>query len=236
MSNLWVHAMAWHQEPGDSVKHDAIPVKHAGFAGYVDDSERRAELEEGQDHDEGGFDEDLHDEVSPEPTHEEERHMEEHGYYPDSYDERHDQAYNHALQKRKDEDTPDIEDPGLIHFIGQHGSDRALWQNKGSLGMVSLKDKPVYATQTHVSKQHVERYLHNPHDLTAHQMQYGRGAVDHLANDAPVFVTHEGRLHTIEGHHRIAAAMQAGQDKIHAWHFNLDKHPQYEHLNEGEDE
>jgi hypothetical protein len=237
MSNLWVQAMSWHQEKDDPIQHKTIRVNHAGFGGYVGDSEHDRDYEEQiGSHDEGpeDYDEDLRDETYPEPTHEEEQHFEEHGEYPDSHYERHDQAYEKALQARKDEDKPDIEDPGLGHFIREHHNDHALWQNKGSLGMVALK-KPVYATQAHVSQHHVQRYLDNPQGQTAHQMKYGP-QYEQLADQAPMFVTHEGRLHAIEGHHRIAAALQRGDEKIHGWHFDLDKHPQYKELYEGEDE
>lgn len=235
MSTLWVQAMAWRQEADDPVRHTPVRVTDAGFKGYVGDSEYEDGLREDEGPGEDEFDEDLYDRSSPEPTPEEHAHYEEHGEHPDSYYERHDNAYAKALEDRKAEDRPDIEDPELGHFIREHGGSSHLWQNKGHLGTIPLGDRPVYATQSHVSKEHVQRYLDNPQSQTAHEMQYGP-TPGHLANEAPQFVTHEGRLHAIEGHHRIAAALQRRVGSIHGWHFNLDKHPEYGRLLEDEDD
>jgi hypothetical protein len=221
--------MAWNQEAKDPIKHTPISVRKAGFAGLVGDQGWDDEMKEAQgggDHDD--WDEDLFEDTTPEPTHEEQQHHEEHGEYPESHYERHDQAYGEALRKKHAENDLDHDDPALMHFVGEHGQNTHLWQNKGHLGMVSLKDKPVYATQSHVSKEHIQRYLDDPRSTAYHLQRYGPGAGDdYLGHDTPMFVTHEGRLHTTEGHHRVAAALQRGDDKIHAWHFDLDKHPQY---------
>lgn len=239
VSLLWTQAMAWHQEPDDHTEHNPIHVRKAGFAGLVGDSEYEQDWRESADerdpHDknpwESGYDEDLRDETAPELTPEEETHLEEHGDHPDSYYERHDNAYLKAHQekqrKAREEDTPDHEDPELMRFVREHGSNTSLWQNKGHLGHVNLKE-PVYATQTHVSDHHLSKYRANPKALTWHRTQHGPVQNHHyLGDDTPLFVTHEGRLHAIEGHHRVAAALQAGHPHIHAWHFDLDKHPKY---------
>lgn len=242
MSLLWTQAMAWHQDP-DEPHHTPIHVRKAGFAGYVGDSEYDKDISEDSDPYkknpwESGYDEDLHDSVAP-PTDEEQAHHDEHGEYPEDYYERHDDAYLKAhqekMQKAREEDMPDHEDPDLRRFIGEHGDDVPLWQNKGHLGHVNLQ-QPVYATQTHVSQQHIDKYLKNPSAPTWRHEKYGPlKSIKYLGDDTPLFVTHEGRLHATEGHHRVAAALQAGHPHIHAWHFDLDKHPEYGREEEDED-
>lgn len=237
MSLLWAkvpgiqpEAMAWvHRYEQDKNKYTPISVRKAGYAGIVGDSERDAELNEGH-HGDDEFDEDLYDEAAPEPTHEEHAHYEEHGEYPDSYYERHDEAYSRALQKKKDEDRYDHDDPELMHFIGEHGDDAPLWQSKGHLGKVDIKNRPVYATQTHVAQEHLDRYKNDPHSISWHQQIMGEHAgAGYHGTEHPMFVTHQGRLHTIEGHHRVANALMSGEPHVHGWHFDLDKHPEYGH-------
>jgi hypothetical protein len=236
MSQLWIRAaalqadaMAWTQQyRDDHRKYTPISVRHAGFAGLVGDSEYDRELKEDSgedDHDD--FDEELYGQAQPDPTTHEQRHYEEHGEMPDSYDERHDMAYDHAKRQKAQEDTPDIEDPPLRHFIGEHGSNTQLWHDYGRTGKVNLQ-QPIYATQTHVAKEHIDKYLHHPGATSHHQEMYGMGAGGHyLGSEHPMFVTHEGRMHVIEGHHRVAAELQRGSKEMHAHHFNLDEHPQF---------
>lgn len=240
MSLLWMQAnaiqreaMPWYQNPKD-VKagidpKKAMPVKKAGYAGYVGDSEADDETFDHGSDDE--FDEDKWDETSPEPTHEEQQHFEEHDEYPESHHERHEQAYQDAVDKKRQEDVPDHEDPELHAFIGEHGTDTPLWQSKGHLGKVDLTG-PVYATQSHVNQHHIDRYQADPHD-ESHDSRTNPGAAKtrekfglepYLADKHPMFVTHEGRLHVTDGHHRVAAALQSGQKSIIGWHYNGDKH------------
>jgi hypothetical protein len=224
--------MAWQQQYNDRRDHQPISVRKAGFAGYVNDKDHLDDMKELSHDEDGGndFDEDLYEEARPEPTHEEEKHYEEHGEYPDSHYERHDQAYGEALHKKAQEDEPDHDDPTLMHFVGEHGDNPHLWRNKAHYGPVSLK-QPVYATQSHVSQLHMDKYVHDPHAMGDHEEQHGDTSSSrmerYLGHDAPMFVTHEGRLHTTEGHHRVAAALRAGEPSIHGWHFNLDKHPEH---------
>lgn len=225
-------AMAWeNRQDGINPAH-AKSVRHAGYAGYVGDSERDEELGHSRDHDE--FDEDLYDQTSPEPTHEEQRHYDKHGEYPDSHYERHDQAYQEALDKKQQENEPDHDDPELHEFIGEHGDNSKLWHEKATLGKVSLTG-PVYATQSHVNQEHIDRYRADPGG-ESHQMQsnerYRKVREEHpyLADKHPMFVTHQGRLHVTDGHHRVAAALQDGKKSIVGWHYDGDKHglPGYE--------
>lgn len=237
MSLLWKNAaafqregMAWHAEPGEEhYAQSAKSVRHAGYAGYVgrntdDDDWGEDENEHGD-----GFDDDLWDEVRPDPTSAQERHYEEHGDYPESHFEQHDVAYQRALlnreQQRKEEDTPDHEDDKLHRFISEHGTNTAHWQQHGEYGAVSLK-RPVYATQSHVSQGHIDKYLADPGATSHHKLKYGEttGNSNYLGDGSPLFVTHEGRLHAIEGHHRTAAALQRGDSHIMGWHYDADKH------------
>ena len=241
MSLLWMQAnaiqreaMPWYQNPNDTGidPKKAKSVRHAGYAGYVGYTDRDDEIfGHGSDDD---FDEDLYDETTPEPTHEEQQHFDEHGEYPESHYERHDQAYDEALSRKHQEDVPDHGDPELHEFIGEHGNDNALWQSKGHLGKVDLTG-PVYATQSHVNQEHIDRYRADPGG-ESHQMQsnerYRKVREEHpyLADKHPMFVTHQGRLHVTDGHHRVAAALQDGKKSIVGWHYDGDKHglPGYE--------
>ena len=223
-------AMPWfNNDDGVNPSH-AKSVRDAGYAGYVGDSERDEELGHGgYGGHEDEFDEDLWDHVAPHPTHEEKRHMDEHGEYPDSYHERHDEAYGEAQHRKAQEDEMDHDDPDLHHFIGEHGSNAALWKEKGTFGKVNIKDQPVYATQSHVNQQHIDHYTASPGDIS-HSMRntpgYGEAHKDnpYLADEHPMFVTHEGRLHVTDGHHRVAAALQSGQKHIMGWHYDGDEH------------
>jgi hypothetical protein len=240
MALLWKQAMAWHDFGGDTGMSaedaQAKPVKKAGFAGYVGHSEDfEQEMRDagagsrppGEEHHE--FDEDLWDHTTPEPTKEEEAHHAEHDEYPDSHWERHEKAYGDAMEAKKAESTPDHRDPDLHEFVGEHGSESKTWQNKGSLGKVNLQG-PVYATQSHVGQTHINRYLDNPEDESWHRQKTPghlkplQNSMGYLGDSHPMFVTHQGRLHVTEGHHRVAAALQRGDKHIEGWHYDADKH------------
>lgn len=164
-------------------RHVAQPlsVKHAGFKGFVGDSETH----------------DYHKEVAHDQ-----------GQFLDPV-----------------EDTPDHIDDHLSHFAREHGS-REDWE-KGGGKIMHVDLRPgVYATQSHVSQFHINRYLHAPNDkawyLHSEPDAHDDGYIGH---GHPLFVTHQGRLHAIEGHHRIGADLAKGQTHSLAWHFDLDKHP-----------
>jgi hypothetical protein len=220
-------AMPWHDYNESKFSHPVVhSVRNAGFAGYTDDRDYLHDLREGhdnEDHDEG-FDENLYDSSSPEPDEEEERHFHEHGEWPDSYYERHDQAYEKAKQDKAREDEPDNDDPDLMKFIRHHGDNTELWQRHGEHKAIDLT-QPVHATQSHVSQTHIDRYKSNPGDISDHAHTYGQTGSDYLGEEAPLFVTHNGRLHTTEGHHRVAAALQQGKPEIKGWHYDLDEDP-----------
>lgn len=236
MSLLWTRAaafnprkgMAWRVEPGQEhhAEH-AKSVRDAGFGGYVDHSEdMRHEYDDNEDEDDhdSGFDEELHDRTTPEPTAHERRHYDRTGDWPESFHDRHGEAYDHAVQEKQQrehrENTPDVEDDELMDFVGNHGTNKKFWNKHAKFEPVDIKSQPVYATQSHVSQSHIDKYLRNPH-ATTHE---DRGDGRYLGDEAPLMVTHQGALHTIEGHHRVAAALQRGDHQIHAWHFNADEH------------
>lgn len=231
MALLWTQAMAWHDGGGLNAREArATPVKKAGFAGYIGHEGWEDHEPENQNLD--GFDEDLWDDTHPKPTAKEQAHYDKHDDYPASHHRRHEEAYLKAITERQAESAPDDVDDDLHEFTAEHGSDHALWQNKGSLGKVSLR-QPVYATQSHVGQKHVDRYLDDPKSTSWHEQKYGQPS-DHgdryLGHDHPMFVTHNGKLHVTEGHHRVAAALQRGDTHIHGWHYDGDKHglPGYE--------
>lgn len=231
MGLLWIQAvqheaMPWNYDKNSVFTHHPVvhPVKKAGFASYTDDRDRLEDYRENSDEGEDGFDEDLYDETSPEMTPEEEAHQQEHGDPPESYYERHDQAYQDAKRRKAEEDEPDHHDPDLMNFVADHGSNSKLWRKYGEYKPIDLT-QPVHATQSHVSQTHIDRYLENPGDITEHQHTYGPGGSDYLGDEAPMFVTHHGALHATEGHHRTAAALQGGKKSIMGWHYDLDKDP-----------
>lgn len=239
MSLLWTQAvkheaMPWMEERDGKFKTTvAHPVKKVGFASFVGNEDHaRAYHEHRMDqHDEDdGFDDDAYDESRPEPTDEEHAHMEEHGEYPESYVDRHDEAYGRALEKKreiKDEDVPDVHDPSLMRFVSSRGSDTDFWMDHGERKPISLKG-PVHATQSHVSQTHIDRYLKNAADKTDRQHGLARNGWSggrYLGDEGPMFVTHQGRLHATEGHHRVAAALARGDHSILGWHYDLDEDP-----------
>lgn len=227
---LQAEGMAWMvQRPGDEhYAQSAKPVKEAGFAGYVGPESDDDDYDEDHDDDHGGFDEDLYDAVRPDPTSSQERHYEEHGEYPQSHYDAHDEAYGDAMDKKQQDEhqanTPDWTNRHLHNFIREHGTNTHHWQQHATYGAVDLTN-PVYATQSHVSQAHIDKYHHDPGATSHHQEMYGHhGGTDYLGDGAPMFVTHQGDLHTTEGHHRTAAALQRGDKSIMGWHYDADKH------------
>ena len=187
MTNLWIRAalpqreaMAWEHDPRDPQSYTPVHVKDAGYAGVVGDHEDDKEWAEetGQAKKDEGFDEDLWDESAPDPTSHEQRHFEEHDEYPDAYHERHDVAYDEAKDRRAIERAKspyDHEDPELRHFRDQFQSHTQLWHDYGRSGRVNLR-QPVYATQTHVAREHIDKYKANPNATGHHHTMYPQAA------------------------------------------------------------
>jgi len=207
MTLLWTravrhHAMPWNQHP-DEPPYTPISVRHAGFAGFVG----------------AGDDEHLREMALPEPTRSDMRYLMHNEDWPEGYKRRHQGAVEKLKAGLTHEDIPDIEDPRLHHFLRHHFNEHWLWKP----GTVDLT-KPLYATQSHVAKEHLDRYRKNP-GAPVHNAEYR--SVD---AEAPMIVTHEGRQHAIEGHHRLAAGIERGETQMPVWHFDLDNHymPSYD--------
>jgi 2'-5' RNA ligase len=217
-------AMAWNEHGLGGMSAEragATSVRHAGFKGYVGSSD---EDDDDSDHHDD-FDEDLWEKHRPEPTSHEQTHLDHHDEYPDSYHERHEEAYGKALEERKQEDVPDHIDDHLHHWIGEHSTDpESFTRHARQPQQVDLR-KGVYATQSHVGQFHIDRYLHGGEEEPSWHSQHGGQGYGYLGEKHPLFVTHQGRLHAIEGHHRVAAALQRGDTHITGWHHDLDKHP-----------
>lgn len=223
MSNLWVQAMPWQVHPGEEeMAGHAKPVQEAGFAGFV----HHPAYERAVSKMEPPFDHHLWNHVEPEPTDHDFEHFEEHGEFSPEHAQRHQKAYDSAIADRVAKDKPDHTDADLYHFQRNEARLPSTWQNHGTLGHVDLKSQPVFATQSHVNQAHINRYKSNPDDKSWWEQQTGgRRKSEYEGNKHPLFVTHQGRLHVIEGHHRVAAALQRGDSSIHGWHYDLDKHP-----------
>jgi ribosomal protein S18 acetylase RimI-like enzyme len=124
-------------------------------------------------------------------------------------------------------DRPDFVDDHLSHFVVAHSS-----YHKGDPEPIDMS-RGVYATQSHVSQFHVNRYKANP---DAHPWAHEGEDADVIAADKypgskhPMFVTHQGRLHVGEGHHRVAAALQTGRP-LDGYHHDLDAEPVIKNAN-----
>jgi hypothetical protein len=166
------------------------------------------------------IDEDLYDSVAPKV---EPHHLDEHGDLSDEYHEAHGEAYSKAMQHKIDhEERPDHTDDELHSFVGEHIDNPPIW---GRPKPVDLRGG-VYATQTHVSQEHLDRYQRDPAGPTWTEVKHGPSKWDtsYPAMKHPMFVTHQGRLHAVEGHHRVGAALQRGDSHIMGFHYDADKH------------
>lgn len=206
-----------------------LPVKQAGYKGYVDAYEgNHDEMEEmdrrldGPHHD---FDEDLWDETTPEAHPHEQAHYEEHGEYPDSYYERRDEAYAKAKQQKEESVRPIGHHTPLYNFLLSHDSDHEFWNKHARLEDVDHGKQMVYATQPYVTRRHLDRYIHNRDDTVQHVRQYGETETsrNYPGTYHPMMVRHEGNLFAIEGHHRTASDILSGH-KTRALVYDADKH------------
>lgn len=123
-------------------------------------------------------------------------------------------------------DKPDHLDDHLGHFVRHHSEHWSTWDGNGEHKQIDLK-QPIYATQSHVSQHHIDRYRKNPNAVSwaMHDDPDPIHTDDYPGHYSALMVTHQGRLHAIEGHHRVAAKIQDGHESMGAWHYDLDKHP-----------
>jgi len=138
---------------------------------------------------------------------------------------------DHAESSETHPDTMPVEDAGFAGFVSGGGlddpgdkphhynddlMDHLLAHSGGSLremsqvGKVSIKDRPVYATQSHVTVPGVMKYLKDESHPDRENM--------------PRFVRHRGNLYVDDGHHRVGAALLRGDDSVHGYYYNADKH------------
>jgi hypothetical protein len=200
MSFLWTTAMAWEQLPGDPER-TPVSVRHAGFAGYVGPAD----------------DKDLREFTAPSITPSVHFHIKQYGRPPQDYIDEHRERYQKAKANLTDEDIPDIQDPRLHHFMRTSHKKPVEWRGAS----LDLTKQPIYATQSHVAREHIQRYTDDP-SSGMHNPDQG--------SEDPVIVTHEGRIHVGDGHHRVAAALARGETHLPVWHFDLDGHymPDYD--------
>lgn len=224
MSTLWTKAvehvaMPWLVHQGE--EHMAGAAKHvkdAGFAGFVQHPSYERTVKS-KTHE--STDWDAWHKTEPEPTSHDFAHFDEHGTFSPEHHKEHLKRYFDHVQKEQDRDTPDHTDHHLIAFQRSDALFGDTWRNHGEKRDIGIKG-PVYATQSHVNQAHIDRYSKAPDDKSWHEQTTGRPAGDYQGGHHPLFVTHQGRLHVIEGHHRVAAALQRGDTHIHGWHINLD--------------
>lgn len=191
MSLLWTRAMPWVRRRGDP-KYTPVPVKKAGFAGYVSPS----------------TEDDIWGLATPKPTPSEGEYFREHQTVPSAFDRRHEEGIEHyRTHGLPEEEQASHEDPRLHHFMEHHYHSGDLF-NEHSLDTTQT---PLYATQTHVAQEHLDKYHHDPSAST-----HDSGEL------APRLITHEGRVHVADGHHRIATAIARGETDLPVWHMNLD--------------
>lgn len=214
-----------------------IPVKRGGYAGYVHgepyegfDDEDAHISEMDREFGDDDFDEEAHEASAPTPTPEEQRHQDEHGEFPDSYVERHDRAYQEHVERKRAEEAPVHHNDELHAFIYHHGANEDLWQHTEP-SRVSLK-QPIYATQPHLVEKHLNRYLGNKFDSTDRMHKNPIAMHDYHADEMPAFVKHQGRMHAIEGHHRVAAELLRGTPHIQGRVWDADRWGFPEHHDE----
>lgn len=221
----------WQEEkytpPGgrdERLRHHLMPVRQAGFAGYVeghsgDHEASKKHLQQKY----GPFDRGLFDSVAPEKDEHEQAHVRETGQTSPAYDSLHDKAYFNAIGDKDSTDTSIGHHPKLHQFLEKHGESTHMWKSQGDEGPVDLT-KGVYATQPYVLKAHVNRYADNPQDVSAFQHVTPEENDTYVGSHMPLFVRHEGNLYAAEGHHRVAAALQRGDSSIHGITYDMDKH------------
>ena len=221
MSTLWTSAMAWQEHSGEEGSaDDAMHVKDAGFAGLVQHPNYASNAKMTHQ----PFSHKVWNDVEPEPSDDDFKHFDEHFDFPPSYNEKHQKAYDDHMAKEKARDVPDHTDHALMHFQRNEGVLPSTWENKGTLGKVDISG-PVHATQSHVNQSHLDRYSAKPSDKSWWEHRSGRtDETGYKGSKHPMFVTHQGRLHVLEGHHRVAAALQRGDSHIEGWHYDADKH------------
>lgn len=165
----------------------------------------------------------------------------------ESHDRRAGEAMEHEVKKRQGNRNDE-----LHSFLADHATNKQFWDTVPKQH-VDLREG-VHATQPTVFKEHLLRYLKNPYGETEHsrlntkpknvykqapdpdtgeQHEYyhtqdkppaPEHVKDYFGNETPGFVRHNGKLHAVEGHHRVAAALMRGDTHIEGRLYDADKH------------
>jgi hypothetical protein len=139
-----------------------------------------------------------------------------HGAYDDSED--------HAEAAKKYE--PKVA-PKLFTFVRRIQLFPQRWHDMDRQ-KVDLS-QPIHAMQPFVHKSHLEKYLNEP-DAPTQAMENvtdskNRRALEHYPfTHHPGFVKYQGRMHCVDGHHRVAAALMRGDSHIEGKVWDADKH------------
>lgn len=110
------------------------------------------------------------------------------------------------------EEAPDRQSTTLGHLVEDSTAD--YWREHAPIQDVDISHG-VHATQSHVHTGHLDR----------HDADQTTPADDDLVSRSPLFATHRGLLHVLDGHHKVAAALRRGDKSIKGRHLNLDEHP-----------
>lgn len=145
-------------------------------------------------------------------------HIEPHAY---------DDSEDHQEARKKFE--PVTHTPEMYTFGRRIGLFPQRWHDMDK-EKVDLS-QPIHAMQPHLYKDKLKSYLDNPEGKTTAQEKF-RGAddqtqkaIDHYPfTHHPGFIKYQGRLHVVDGHHRVAAAMMRGDSHIEGKVYDADKH------------
>lgn len=259
MSLLWRTAMAWHDGSGTAEEMGAKPSRSAGFKGYVgyegwEMNEPENENLDGFDEDlwdkvrpaplkneKPNRDGDLP------PSH----HRRHEQAYLDALEKRN-------AESEPDIEDDDLHDFVRSHgsntslwqnkgTLGKVDISKGVYATQSHVGQKHIDrylanpDEETWHRKTFPTKPPVyyddgkpPKGLRGPNfDSAKWDREHPRRQVEpahYLGDESPMFVTHQGRLHCTEGHHRVAAALQRGDTHIVGWHYDGDKHglPRYD--------
>lgn len=132
-----------------------------------------------------------------------------------------------------DEDARDIEKDqaigvnGALGYLRRNVSSKnpGFWHEHAEIKDVPLHE-PIYSTQPRVVDEHVQRYMDNPSDETAHTKlwkAHGADEPEYPGTHMPMFIRHEGRTYVHDGHHRVAAALMRKDPSIKGYMYDADQ-------------
>lgn len=229
------HMRGWAHDPKEDHQGDGISVKDAGFASYVGGRPDGFSADQTPDPFGSGFDHSLYDEAQPSKMRYDDHDEEE--PTPSSMIE-HDDNYQKLFRQRH---RPDSENHDLHNFVYQSHDAGDFWKNQP---VTSLShDTPVHATQPYVFRKHLNRYIHDRQAPTNQMSLLAKNGADldkspassYEGNHHPLLVKHQGKIHAIEGHHRVSSDILS-QRPITGRLYDADAHPDGLHRFEEDDE